>query len=142
LQALKNETRTLIFFEAPHRLLESLQDMTQIMGGAREAALARELTKTFETIRMAPLDDLLAWVEADKDQQRGESVVLLRGVELEAEAETSGVSANTLIDSLLKHGVSVKTAAAVTEEVLGGRKKAHYQYALEAHAALREGDGE
>lgn len=142
LQALKNETRTLIFFEAPHRLLESLHDMAQVMGGAREAALARELTKTFETIRMAPLDELLAWVEADKDQQRGESVVLLRGIELEFEPESSGVSAASLLDSLLKHGVSVKTAAAITEEVLGGRKKAHYQYALEAQAALREGDGD
>ncbi len=142
LQALKNETRTLIFFEAPHRLLESLQDMAQVMGGAREAALARELTKTFETIRMAPLDELQTWVEADKDQQRGESVVLLRGVELEAEAETSGVSAASLLDSLLKHGVSVKTAAAITEEVLGGRKKAHYQYALDAQATQREADDE
>jgi len=141
-QALKNETRTLIFFEAPHRLLESLQDMAQVMGGTREAALARELTKTFETIRMAPLDELLAWVEADKDQQRGESVVLLRGHDVELMPEESGVSAASLLDSLLKHGVSVKTAAAITEEVLGGRKKAHYQYALEAQAALREGDGE
>jgi 16S rRNA (cytidine1402-2'-O)-methyltransferase len=142
LQALKNETRTLIFFEAPHRLLESLQDMTQIMGGSREAALARELTKTFETIRMAPLDDLLAWVEADKDQQRGESVVLLRGHDAESEPEQSGVSAASLLDSLLKHGVSVKTAAAITEEVLGGRKKAHYHYALEAQEALRLREGD
>ena len=142
LQTLKNETRTLIFFEAPHRLLESLQDMAQVMGGSREAALARELTKTFETVRMAPLDELLAWVEADKDQQRGESVVLLRGHDVEPVPEQSGVSAASLLDSLLKHGVSVKTAAAITEEVLGGRKKAHYQYALEAQAALREGDGD
>ena len=142
LQALKNETRTLIFFEAPHRLLESLQDMAQVMGGSREAALARELTKTFETIRMAPLDELRTWVEADKDQQRGESVVLLRGIELDSEPAPSGVSAASLLDSLLKHGVSVKTAAAITEEVLGGRKKAHYQYALEAQAALRQGDVE
>jgi 16S rRNA (cytidine1402-2'-O)-methyltransferase len=142
LQALKNEPRTLIFFEAPHRLLESLQDMAHVMGGSREAALARELTKTFETIRMAPLDELLAWVEADKDQQRGESVVLLRGHDVEPAPEQSGVSATSLLDSLLKHGVSVKTAAAITEEVLGGRKKAHYQYALETQAALREGDVE
>ena len=142
LQALKNETRTLIFFEAPHRLLESRHDMAQVMGGMREAALARELTKTFETIRMAPLDELLAWVEADKDQQRGESVVLLRGHDVELMPEESGVSAASLLDSLLKHGVSVKTAAAITEDVLGGRKKAHYQYALEAQAALREGNGE
>ncbi|MGD9889621.1 MAG: 16S rRNA (cytidine(1402)-2'-O)-methyltransferase, partial [Halothiobacillaceae bacterium] len=128
LEALKSETRTLIFFEAPHRLLESLQDMAQVMGVAREAALARELTKTFETIRMAALGELVTWVEADKDQQRGESVVLLRGHELEDAPEQTGVSAAVLLDSLLKHGVSVKTAATIAEEVLGGRKKAHYQY--------------
>ena len=140
LQVLKNETRTLIFFEAPHRLLESLQDMAQVMGGLREAALARELTKTFETVRMAPLDELVAWVAADKDQQRGESVVLLRGHELEDAPEQTGVSATALLDSLLKHGVSVKSAAAIAEDVLGGRKNAHYQYALEAQAVLRDKD--
>ena len=138
LEVLKSESRTLIFFEAPHRLLESLRDMAQVMGAAREAALARELTKTFETIRMAPLGDLVAWVDADKDQQRGESVVLLRGHEFEDAPEQTGVSAAVLLDSLLKHGVSVKTAATIAEEVLGGRKKAHYQYALEAQAARRE----
>ena len=138
LEVLKSESRTLIFFEAPHRLLESLRDMAQVMGAAREAALARELTKTFETIRMAALGELVAWVDADKDQQRGESVVLVRGHELEDAPEQTGVSAAVLLDSLLKHGVSVKTAAAIAEEVLGGRKKAHYQYALEAQAARRE----
>ncbi|OYY73254.1 MAG: 16S rRNA (cytidine(1402)-2'-O)-methyltransferase [Gammaproteobacteria bacterium 28-57-27] len=142
LQLLKNETRTLIFFEAPHRLLESLQDMVQVMGGTREAALARELTKTFETVRMAPLDELVVWVSSDKDQQRGESVVLLRGHEAEDIPDQSGVTAAALLDSLLKHGVSVKTAAIIAEEVLGGRKKAHYQYALEAQTALHKVDSD
>ncbi len=140
LQALEPETRTLIFFEAPHRLLECLRDMAQVMGGTREAALARELTKTFETVRMAPLDELAAWVEADKDQQRGESVVLLRGREPEDVPECMGVRAESLLDSLLKHGVSVKSAAAITEEILGGRKKAYYQYALDTQAAMKQGN--
>ncbi|MEW5839320.1 MAG: 16S rRNA (cytidine(1402)-2'-O)-methyltransferase [Pseudomonadota bacterium] len=138
LQELKNETRTLIFFEAPHRLYESLQDMAQVMGATREAALARELTKAFETVRMAALHELVAWVEADKDQQRGESVVLVRGQEAETVSEQSGVSASDLLNSLLKHGVSVKTAASIAEEVLGGRKKAYYQCALQLHEGLRE----
>ena len=138
LQALKDESRTLIFFEAPHRLLESLQDMAQVMGGMREAALARELTKTFETVRMAALHELLAWVEVDKDQQRGESVILLRGYEAESSSEQGDVSAQDLLHSLLKHGVSVKTAATIAEEVLGGRKKAYYQSALALHEAMRE----
>lgn len=132
LEKLKQETRTLIFFEAPHRLLECLRDMAAVMGGAREAALARELTKAFETVRMAPLDSLMNWVAEDKDQQRGESVVLVRGAADETlHDDARPLHAMDLIKSLLKHGVSVKTAAAITEEVCGGKKKAHYQCALQ-----------
>jgi 16S rRNA (cytidine1402-2'-O)-methyltransferase len=137
LEVFKQETRTVIFFEAPHRLLESLQDMAQVMGAEREATLARELTKTFETVRMAPLGELVEWVADDKDQQRGESVVLLRGAEAEVAPIQTGVSQEALLNSLLKHGVSVKTAAAIAEEVLGGRKKAYYQYCLDVQAGVQ-----
>jgi 16S rRNA (cytidine1402-2'-O)-methyltransferase len=68
---------THIFYEAPHRLRESLEDMVECLGAGREAALARELTKRFETLRRAPLGELLAWVRGDDDQARGEVVLLL-----------------------------------------------------------------
>ncbi len=65
LQALQREPRTLLFYEAPHRLLDCLADMVAVFGPQRPAVLARELTKTFETLKDAPLGELHAWVAAD-----------------------------------------------------------------------------
>ena len=79
LELVREEPRTLIFYEAPHRILECLQDMREVFGGDRQALLARELTKTFETLQGLPLDQLCEWVAADANQQRGECVVLVAG---------------------------------------------------------------
>ena len=79
LQSLVNETRTLIFYEAPHRILETLQDVAQIFGAEREVVLARELTKTFETIRGGAIGEMADWVASDTNQQRGEIVLLIHG---------------------------------------------------------------
>ncbi|MEW6765065.1 MAG: 16S rRNA (cytidine(1402)-2'-O)-methyltransferase [Pseudomonadota bacterium] len=130
LQALADETRTLIFYEAPHRLLESLRDMTEVLGAARPATLAREITKTYETIRQDELAVLAEWVEQDEDQQRGECVILVQGAEPVVKA-AAGVSEETLLRSLLVHGVSVKSASAIAADVLGGSKKTYYQACLE-----------
>ncbi|MGH8353523.1 MAG: 16S rRNA (cytidine(1402)-2'-O)-methyltransferase, partial [Pseudomonas sp.] len=79
LEQVKEEPRTLIFYEAPHRILECLEDLERVFGGARPALLARELTKTFETLKGLPLAELRAWVAADSNQQRGECVLLVAG---------------------------------------------------------------
>lgn len=79
LDLLKEEPRTLIFYEAPHRVLESVQDMASLFGKDRHAVLARELTKTFETLKGAPLGELAEWIAADSNQQRGECVLLVTG---------------------------------------------------------------
>ena len=79
LERLKEEPRTLIFYEAPHRILECLQDMELVFGPDRPALLARELTKTFETLKGLPLAELREFVESDSNQQRGECVVLVAG---------------------------------------------------------------
>src|SRR5690606_40715459 len=70
LEHLREEPRTLIFYEAPHRILECLQDLEAVFGGDRPALLGRELTKTFETLKGSPLGELRAWVEADSNQDR------------------------------------------------------------------------
>lgn len=132
---LAHEIRTLIFYEAPHRLLASLKDMGDILGGEREATLARELSKTFETVRLDTLAGLAAWVAEDAEQQRGECVILVRGARPEASPQGAGIDARALLQTLLAHEVPVKTAAAVAAELLGGSKKAHYQLCLELRGA-------
>ena len=80
LQALAAEPRTWMLYEAPHRLLECLEDMRDILGPDRQVVLARELTKTFETIRGAPVGELVEWVRSDSDQQRGECVLVVEAM--------------------------------------------------------------
>lgn len=82
LDALKHHqdrSETLIFYEAPHRIVECLTDMVAIFGGQREATLCRELTKTFETIKKLPLAKLLDFVTNDPNQQKGEIVLVVAG---------------------------------------------------------------
>ncbi len=130
LEALKAEPRTLIFYEAPHRILESLGDFEDVFGGERMAVLGRELTKTFETLKGLPLAALRAWVEADSNQQRGECVLLVEG--WEAPPGESAVSAEALrVLDLLLAEMPLKRAAAVAADITGVRKNLLYQAALE-----------
>jgi 16S rRNA (cytidine1402-2'-O)-methyltransferase len=87
LQELAADARTIIFYESSHRVAESLVDMRDIFGGERNAVLARELTKMFETVIGEPLTDLAAMVLADPDQQRGEHVIIVAGRGEEADAK-------------------------------------------------------
>ena len=129
LEALKDEARTLVFYEAPHRILGLLEDMLTELGGDRELVLARELTKKFETIRLASVADMLAWVQSDANQQRGELVVILRGAE-EAKAQTLSPEAIRTMKILLAE-LSLKQAAALTAKLTGEKKNRLYQWGLE-----------
>ncbi|MDH4869600.1 16S rRNA (cytidine(1402)-2'-O)-methyltransferase [Pseudomonas sp. BN515] len=133
LEEMREEPRTLIFYEAPHRILESLEDMRSVFGGDRPAVLARELTKTFETLKGAPLDELCGWVAADSNQQRGECVVLVGG--WQAPEGEGALSAEVLrVLDLLLAEMPVKRAAALAAEITGVRKNLLYQAALERQA--------
>jgi len=130
LEQVREEPRTLIFYEAPHRILECLQDMREVFGDDRPALLARELTKTFETLQGLPLAELCEWVAADSNQQRGECVVLVAGW-LAPEGEEA-VSAEALrVLDLLMAEMPLKRAAALAAEITGVRKNVLYQVALE-----------
>lgn len=128
LQGLERETRTLIFYEAPHRVLDTLRDMGQIFGGAREAALARELTKTHETFLCGSLEEIASQVASDPNQQRGEIVIILRGAE-PVEVSVGEDEQRRLLTILLAE-LSVKQAAALAARIGGGNKKALYQLAV------------
>lgn len=130
LELVAKEPRTLIFYEAPHRILECLQDMAAIFGAERPAVLAREITKTFETLKGLPLAELSAWVAQDANQQRGECVVVVGGWQAPEAEEAVDEKALMVLDLLLAE-LPLKRAAALAAQITGLRKNVLYQIALE-----------
>lgn len=128
LEKLKEESRTLIFYEAPHRLLDCLQDLKNIFGENRQVVLARELTKTFETIKGLPLAQLTQWVTDDINQQRGECVLLVEGWQAPNTDEIDQEALRIL--KILLAELPVKQAASMAAEISGERKNKLYQAAL------------
>jgi len=127
-EALASEPRTLIVYESPHRIVESLQDMVAVFGATREAVYARELTKQFETVRHANLGEIARWVQEDANQQRGEVVVLIHGaVPVEAENSEDAVR---ILRILIKE-LPVSQAAALAAEITGQKKNQLYNLALQ-----------
>jgi 16S rRNA (cytidine1402-2'-O)-methyltransferase len=127
-EKLHEEARTLIFYESPHRILESLQEMTEIFGPEREAVLARELTKQFETVRSGTLTELSEWVNRDPHQQLGEFVILIHGVP-RAEREAVDEDAERVLKILLEE-LPVSQATALAAKITGLKKNRLYEYAL------------
>lgn len=132
LQQLADESRTLIFYEAPHRLLVCLEDMLNVFGPEREIALARELTKTYETIRRYPLKAMIEWVASDSNQQRGECVLLVRGQPNESDERNT--DALRVMD-ILRVELPLKQAATLAAKITGVKKNSLYQYGLEKQNA-------
>ena len=130
LEALREEPRTLLFYEAPHRLLESVGDMLAVFGPERPALLARELTKTFETLKGLPLAELREFSAADSNQQRGECVLRVGGWQAPEGEEAISAESLRVLDLLLAE-MPVKRAAALAAEITGVRKNLLYQAALE-----------
>ncbi|MBS7326950.1 MAG: 16S rRNA (cytidine(1402)-2'-O)-methyltransferase [Thiopseudomonas sp.] len=130
LQDLAGDSRTLIFYEAPHRVLECVMDMASAFGPLRKAVLARELTKAFETIHDAPLGELAAWIAADSNQQRGECVLLVEGADDKAERDVVDAESQRVL-MLLAAELPLKKAAALTAQITGARKNLLYQWGLE-----------
>lgn len=115
LQELAGDARTVIFYESSHRVAESLADMRDIFGATREAVLARELTKMFETVLGEPLAELAARVAADPDQQRGEHVILVAGRGEEVDAKLAeGQRIFAILRDELPPAKAAKMAAAIT----------------------------
>ncbi len=133
LQALAGEARTLIFYEAPHRVRATLEDMVVVIGEGRRAVLARELTKTFETVKDAPLGELADWVRNDADQQKGEIVLLLAGAPDGGDSGDDS-EARRILGVLLEE-LSLSQASALAARITGLKKKQLYQLGLSLRAA-------
>jgi len=130
---LADEPRTLVFYESPHRLLECLRDLAAAFGPQRRMTLARELTKTFETIRQGSIAELSSWLEANPEQQKGESVLVIEGAQPQLR-ERCEVDRDRLLLTLLTC-MSVKDAAHHAALLTGHSKNALYQRALEIKQA-------
>lgn len=128
LKALVSEPATIIFYEAPHRIEACLETMHAVFGAEREAVLAREITKTFETIRRGSIAQLLDFVASDHNQQKGEIVLLVEGSRGQ-ESELDGATCALL--QRLSVELPAKRAAAVVSDLTGLRKKLLYQYLLD-----------
>lgn len=115
LEELAGDPRTLIFYESSHRIVESLADMRDVFGAEREAVLARELTKLFETVIGEPLSQLAARVAEDPNQQRGECVILVAGRGDDADAKLAeGQRVFAILRDELPPAKAAKLAAAIT----------------------------
>jgi len=123
LQELASDARTLIFYESSHRVAESLADMRDVFGADREAVLARELTKLFETVLGAPLAALAARVVADPDQQRGEHVILVAGRGEEADAK---LAEGQRVFAILREELPPAKAAKLAAAISGAPRKSLY----------------
>ena len=127
LRELAQEESTMIFYEAPHRIADSLKAMSEAFGENREATLAREITKAFETVRRAPLVELAEFVATDSNQQRGEIVLLVAGhppEKPELDERTAGLLRQ------LAEEMPGKRAAAIVAEFSGLKKNQLYDYLL------------
>lgn len=134
LTALKDERQTLIFYEAPHRIVDCLADMSEIFGAQREVTLAREITKTFETIKKSTLGALLDFVKNDHNQQKGEIVLVVAGAS-DTPSDQDQLKTDQLLLRLLQD-LPVKTAAQLAADLTGIKKNELYQRAL----ALKDAD--
>jgi len=124
MRALASETRTLIFYESSHRIAESLADAIGEFGATREAVLARELTKLFETVIAAPLGEIAARVDADANQQRGEFVLLIGGAS-DADADAQ-LAEGRRVFALLREELGPAKAAKLAAAITGAPRKALY----------------
>lgn len=129
MEILADETRTIVFYEAPHRILEFLDDASHIFGDDRTVCLCRELTKIYETIKRDSLKNILTFIRSDRLQQKGEFVIIIAGRENRKIADDTEFL--RIINILLKHDVSIKQASAIVAEITGGRKNKIYKLALE-----------
>jgi 16S rRNA (cytidine1402-2'-O)-methyltransferase len=129
LETLKIQTVTLVIYEAPHRIVDSIADMCAVLGGERRITFARELTKTFETIYSCNLSDAVAWLEADTNQQRGEFVLLVEAAAIKDAEEMPEETVRVL--KLLLAELPLKQAVKLATEITHEKKNVLYDFALQ-----------
>ncbi len=130
LSALQAESRTMLFYEAPHRVAATLGEMAEILGGTREAVLARELTKLYETVRKDTLEGLWRWVQGDPQQQKGECVIAVQGAAPVADGGAAEAEVHRTLEILLEE-LPLKQAVALAARISGEKRNRLYEWAVE-----------
>ena len=133
LEALKALPWLLVFYEAPHRVVESVADMAAVFGAARSVTIARELTKLFESVHRCTLGEAADWLAGDDNRRRGEFVLLVEGAAVAVEAE---LAAATRILEILLRELPLKQAVQLAAEITGGARNALYSHALELKKSI------
>lgn len=128
LASLANSTATLVFYEAPHRIADTLAACERAFGAERRVLIARELSKLFEQLHRCPLGEAAAWIAADPNRQRGEFVLL---IEAALAQEDDGMDAAKKLLAILLEGCPVSQAAALAAKITGMKKNALYTLALQ-----------
>jgi len=129
-ESIKHEERTLVMYESPHRIMATLDDLIDVLGEDKEVVVARELTKTFETFNRGTAGEIRELMQADSNQQRGEFVLMVRGVLANKKLEVSQEALDLTL--LIAKELPLKKAAAIVSEHTGFKKNQLYQLALEA----------
>jgi 16S rRNA (cytidine1402-2'-O)-methyltransferase len=125
-----------VFYEAPHRIVATLSAMAAVFGEQRPAVLARELTKRYETITDAPLGQLQQQVAADRNQQRGEMVIVVAGAEQAPQDDEAQSREADRVLKILLEDLPARQAAMLAVKLTGLKKNFLYQRAI----ALSEND--
>ncbi|HYD61346.1 MAG TPA: 16S rRNA (cytidine(1402)-2'-O)-methyltransferase [Noviherbaspirillum sp.] len=128
LAELKGVAAALVFYEAPHRILETVDSLAATFEAERQVVFARELTKLFEEIHRCRLSDARAWLEADANRQKGEFVILVEGASSSGEEDDAETDR---ILSILLAECPVKQAATLAAQITGKKKNALYERALQ-----------
>ena len=124
---LLEEPRTMVFYDAPRRAIDTVEDIVKVLGGERQVVISRELTKTFETVHSDTAENLLAWLKEDPNQLKGEMVLIIEGHKIDPNA-IPAKAIETL--KLLLEEMKPKKACAITAEIYGVKKNALYEIAL------------
>ena len=127
LDSLKNSAATLVFYEAPHRIAETIAAMVRVFEPNRQIVIARELSKVFEQIHRCPLSEATPWLSSDPNHHRGEFVVLIEAATAKDGDDLD--DAIRVLDILLEE-CSVSQAAALTSRITGVKKNQLYEIAL------------
>ena len=127
LRALTNVDATLVFYEAPHRIADTVAALATVFEPARQIVFARELTKLFEEVHRCTLEEAQAWLAADAHRQKGEFVILLEGAKQTGDDDAE---ADRVLSILLAE-CPVKQAASLAAQITGRKKNALYERALQ-----------